>query len=180
MILTIHIVLLAVFVLVTTLLVVMAVINRLRVRDVCITWSGHGSIKDMQWPGLLLFSVIGLVVYTGLSSNPQYLYLALGYITGGLCWFSAIRISSTTLITDFAVIRNTSRKGNVLGWNQITDFFVRESASSVCYVFFYREMDGTQARFELTVPRSSHDVFKKMVCRRVEKKALPVHQRAYG
>ena len=78
--------------------------------------------------------MVAVVVYAGIASNSVYLYLGIGYATGGLCWLIASRISAATLVTDFAIIRNTSKKGNVLGWNQVTDFFVHEigSKSSLC------------------------------------------------
>ena len=92
----------------------------------------------------------------------------------------ATRISAATLVTDFAIIRNTSKKGNVLGWNQVTDFFIHEMDSAIRYVFLYKQKDGRQGRFELTVPPEYQGVFKKVVSRFVEKRSLPERERAYG
>ena len=124
--------------------------------------------------------MLAIIVYAGVAENSLYLYLGLGYLTGGLCWLGAMRISTATLVTDFAIIRNTSKKGNVLGWNQVTDFFIHESDSVVRYVFLYKQADGHQERFELAVPSAYHSVFKQVVYRCVERKASPARLRAFG
>ena len=134
MLLTIHIVLLSVFVSVTSMLMVTAIINRMRIRPVRMMWHNSNLYQGVGRSFLLLLMMVAVVVYAGITNNSVYLYLGIGYVTGGLCWLIASRISAATLVTDFAIIRNTSKKGNVLGWSQVTDFFVHEmgSTDSLC------------------------------------------------
>ncbi len=180
MLLTIHIVLLSVFVSVTSMLMVTAIINRMRIRPVRMMWHNCNLFKGVGRSFLLLLMMVAVVVYAGITNNSVYLYLGIGYVTGGLCWLIASRISAATLVTDFAIIRNTSKKGNVLGWNQVTDFFVHEIGSKSRYVFLYKQKDGRQGRFELTVPLAYQGLFEKLVYRCVEKRTLPERERAYG
>lgn len=178
--LTIHIVLLSIFVMVTSLMLVTTIINRVRIRPVRMAWYNCAVYKGIGRSLLLLLAMISVVVYSGVTENGVYLYLGVGYFTGGLCWLAASRISSATLVTDFAIIRNTNKKGNVLGWSQVTDFFIHETGSAFRYVFLYKQKDGRQGRFELMVPLAYEGVFKKVVHRCVEKRTLPEKERAYG
>lgn len=180
MLLTVHIVLLSVFVLVTSLLMVTAIVNRVRIRPVRMIWYKNTIYRGIGRSFVLLVLMIAIVVYAGVTENSLYLYLGIGYLTGGLCWLMASRISAATIVTDFAIIRNTNKKGNALGWSQVTDFFTHDTGSAVCYVFLYRENDGQQGRFEVTVPRAYQVLFRKMVYRCVEKRTLPELERAYG
>ena len=162
------------------ILMVTAVINRIRIKAVRLMWHCYGLMKIARWFILSLALLIGIILYAGLTTDDTYLYLGLGYLTGGLCWIISVRLSAATLVTDFAVIRRTSGKGNVLGWSQVTDFFIHKKKSVIHYVFLYREIDGTQSRFELKVPAAYQTMFEKVVHRRVEKKILPARERAYG
>lgn len=180
MLLAVHIVLLSVFVLVTSLLMVTAIINRVRIRPVRMMWHTSTMHRGVGRSFVLLVLMIAFVVYAGVTENSLYLYLGIGYMTGGLCWLVASRISAATIVTDFAIIRSTHKKGNVLGWSQVTDFFVHEMDSAHRYVFLYRKNDGHQGRFEVTVPTAYQALFKKVVYRCVEKRTLPERERAYG
>ncbi len=180
MILTLHIALLSVFVFVTTSLMVTAIINRLRIRPVRLSWHGSSVLRYVGWSLASLLVVIGVIVYAGLTENSLYLYIGGGYLSGGVCWFTSRRLASATLVTDFAIIRSTEGRGNVLGWNQVVDFFVKENDAVVHYVFLYRDSEGQQSRFELQVPSMYKKVFKKVVYRCVERKKNSTHQRAYG
>ena len=157
-----------------------AVINRFRVRAIRLMWYRAAFFKGLGWAGAALIVLIAIVIYAGVFENSIYLYLGLGYLTGGVCWLIAARLSAATIITDFAVIKDLSKKGSVLGWNQVTDFFVHDKKGSKHYVFLYKTVDGRHERFELSVPSANHARFKKVVYRCVESKTLPAPERAYG
>ena len=159
---------------------VTAIINRYRIQSVNLMWYRCTFLKGLGWVGAALLGLIAIVAYAGVFENSLYFYLGFGYLTGGMCWLIAARISAATIITDFAVIRDTNKKGGVLGWNQVTDFFVHEKEGASQYVFLYKTMDGKHERFELSVPHAYQALFKKVVHRCVESKALPAPERAYG
>ena len=161
-------------------MMVTAIINRIRIRPVRMTWYNCTVFRGVGRSLMLVLLMLSVVAYAGITEHSHYLYLGIGYMTGGVCWLIASRVSAATIVTDFAVIRNTSKKGNVLGWNQVTDFFIHETDSVFRYVFLYRQKDGRQGRFELTVPSAHQGPFKEVVRRRVEKRTLPKRERAYG
>lgn len=159
---------------------VTAVINRLRIRPIRLIWYRCNFLKGFGWSSALFFVMLSVIMYAGFVENRLYLYLGVGYLMGGLCWLIAARLSTAIIITDFAVIKNTSKKGSVLGWNQVTDFFVHQKGDISHYVFLYEKKDRTRGRFELSVPPASLALFKKVIHNSVENKVLPTRQRAYG
>lgn len=168
------------FISVTSVLMVAAVINRMRVQPVRMIWYRRGVFSGLGWSTLFLFIFVGAIIYAGVLEQRFYLVLGLGYLIGGVCWCVAMRLSSATIITDFAVIRNTSTCGNVLCWNQVADFFVHDKGHVLQYTFLYTNNEGTHARFEVEVPRAYHRFFNRMVYRCVERKKSFMPAQAYG
>jgi len=178
--LTVHILLLTVFVIVTSVLMVAAVMNRLRIRPIRMMWHGQGFLQGYGWSSLFLMIVVVIVTYAGMVENQLYLYLGLGYLTGGICWCAAMRLSSATLVTDYAVFRNTNKMNCALGWSQVVDFFVQERKGRTHYIFLYVDDEGRQRRFEVPVPRAYQAMFNAMVHRHVVQHTLSSPERAYG
>ena len=180
MILSIHISLLFIFVLVTSALMLVAVVDRLRTRPVRLMWYSPETWKVYGWPALFLSIVVGIVAYAGIALNNAYLYLGLGYLAGGMCWFVALRLSSATVVTDLAIMRNTRQVNNVLCWCQVIDFFVRADEGTYTYVFLYFDKEDRRARFEVRVPAAYRHVFKRMVYQHIEKKRMATPEHVYG
>ena len=172
--------LLAVFIAVTSGLMIAAVIDRLRVRPVRLIWHDRTSVRRHVWVVAALVGLVGAIGYAGMYQDSKYLYLGLGYLIGSICWGMAMRLSSATLVTDFALIRNASCAGNVMTWSQVVDFFVRRDNNELYYIFLYLDADGRRARFEVSVPKACRDVFECMVYRYVERDKMKVPEKAYG
>ena len=177
---TIHIALLATFVLVTSGLMVAAVLDRMRVRPVRLMWYSRAILSGYGWSVVFLALIVGVIIYAGVVRDDLYLYLGIGYLIGAICWCAALRLSSATVVTDFALIRNAGRSANVLTWSQVVDFFVRREGNKLLYVFFYLDADGRRSRFEIQVPQAYHSIFNRMVYQYVEKNKMSVPERAYG
>ncbi len=180
MILTAHILLLLLFVGVTSALMAGSMINRVRIQPVRMIWYRRGIWSGLGWSTLFLVLFLSAVVYAGIVDNSFYLFLGLGYLAGGVCWCVAMRLSSATIITDFAVVRNTSTCGNVLCWNQVVDFFVHDKGKMLKYTFLYINQEGIHERFEVQVPRAYQHMFNRMVYRCVEKRKSFMPEQAYG
>lgn len=177
---TVHILLLSVFVLVTSVLLATAVMNRLRIHPVRLMWYGEAFWQASGWPALFLLFVIAFVTYAGMIDDAFYLYLGLGYLTGGVCWCAAMRLSSATLITDYAIFCNTRKANCALGWSQIVDFFIQDRKGRTCYIFLYADDEGRHGRFEVPVPDGYLDRFNAMVHRHIASRTLSSPERAYG
>ena len=180
MIQTIHISLMAIFVFVNSALVVAALVDRMRIRPVRLMWHDRVSWRGYGWSIAWLVLVIATIVYAGIARNPDYIYLGLGYLVGGICWGVAVRLSSATVVTDFALICNSLRAGRVLSWAQVVDYFVREDGDRTQFVFFYLNERGRRARFEVHVPKPYRNVFERLVNRYVEHTKTTLPERAYG
>lgn len=180
LILTAHIVLLLLFVIATTALLVAAVLNRMRIQPVRMIWYRRGLLSGFGWSSLFLCIFVSAIIYAGITQDSLYLFLGLGYLAGGICWCVAMRLSSATIITDFALIRDTSRCGNVLCWNQVVDFFVHDRGSMLQYTFLYADEDEKRARFDMMVPRTRERAFARMVDRSVARKISRTPEQAYG
>ncbi len=180
MILTAHIVLLLLFVTVTTVLMVGAVVNRMRIQPVRMMWYSNGLRSGFGWPTLFVMIFLAAVIYAGLKEDSFYLFLGVGYLVGGICWSIAMRLTSATIVTDFVLIRDMNSCGNVLGWNQVIDYFVHDKGKSLQYTFLYVNQEGAHNRFDVQVPRTYRQVFNRMVFRCVEKKKAFLSEEAYG
>ncbi len=180
MILTAHIVLLLLFVTVTTVLMAGAVVNRMRIQPVRMMWYRNGIRSGLGWSTVFVVIFLAAVVYAGLKENSFYLFLGIGYLVGGICWSIAMRLTSATIVTDFVVIRDMKSCGNVLCWNQVIDYFVHDRGKSLQYTFLYVNQEGTHARFDVQVPHTYKRVFNRMVFRCVEKKKASLSEEAYG
>jgi hypothetical protein len=179
-ILTAHIVLLLLFVTVTAVLLMAAVVNRLRIQPARMIWYHKGLISGIGWSSLFLVMFVGAIIYAGITENSLYLYLGLGYLIGGICWCVAMRLSSATIITDFAIVKDTSKCGNVLCWNQVVDFFIHDKGRTLQYTFLYVNNEGVHARFDVQVPHTYQRGFSNMVHRCVERKKSFTPEKAYG
>ena len=180
MILTAHIVLLLLFVSVTVVLLIAAVVNRVRIQPARMIWYQKGLMSGFGWSMLFLVMFLGAIVYAGVTENSYYLYLGLGYLAGGICWCVAMRLSSATIITDFAVVKDTSKCGNVLCWNQVVDFFIHDKGRMLQYTFLYVNNEGLHARFDVQVPRTYQRSFNNIVHRSIERKKSFTPEKAYG
>ncbi len=159
---------------------VTAIMNRLRIQPVRMIWQSPGFIGSGGVSVAFLILVVTVVLYAGMDNESYHLFLGMGYFTGGICWCAATRLSTSTLVTDYAIFRNTHEEKCVLGWSQIVDFFVQERKGKTYYIFLYVDDEGRHARFEVPVPVARKDLFGSMVTRFVEERPLSAPERAYG
>lgn len=159
----VHILLLLAFIGVTSMLMLVTVINRLRVRDVLLSWPS-GSLFGLPLASSL-FLVVVFVFFAISALEEQLLYpmIFAGYLMGGTFWFAASILMSTVHITPHGLILNVNRNGRAISWGQIVDYFEFEGSGKSGVVFFYTDGSGSRRRFELVVPRVCEQRFRQIV-----------------
>ena len=162
------------------LLALATLVDRVRIRPVRLMWYAGIFRHGYVWSIGFLMLVIGGIFYAGFVKDGIYLYLGLGYLVGAVFWCVAMRLSSATIVTDFALIRQNGKAGRILSWSQVSDFFVRREGKRWLYVFFYLDENGLRSRFEVRVPEAYRHVFQRMVHQHVERGKMSVPERAYG
>lgn len=177
---TLHQILQFGFIGVTFLLMLVTLVNRLRVRDVVLTWHTGPFFGLPVWPLLFLTAVFGFLVVTLLTEQAIAPELFLGYLLGGVFWFMAGWFSAAVLITERGVLRDANRIEEAIAWEQIVDYFEVGDERTHRFVFFYLDGADHRRRLELAVPPGRRPAFQHLVMRKLDTRYnLPVRQ-VYG
>lgn len=159
----VHILLLLAFIGVTSMLMLVTVINRLRVRDVLLSWPSGRLFGLPLWSSLFLVVVLVFFAISALQDQLLYPMIFAGYLMGGTFWFAASIMMSTVHVTPHGLILNVNRNGRAVAWGQIVDYFEFECRHRGGVVFFYTDGSGSRQRLELFVPRSFRQRFGHVV-----------------
>jgi len=156
---SVHFLLLWAFIGTTSMLALLTVVNRLRIRDVLVWWP-RGRLKGLPlWPTLFLLAILGLWVQGMLRDQLPYTTFLAGYAFGGLFWFIADAVKSTLLVTPHGLVLNVNRSEECVAWGQIVDYFEFEHGRNLGLVFFYLDGCGSRRRLELRIPEARRDHF---------------------
>ncbi|MCZ6757101.1 MAG: hypothetical protein O7C39_02355 [Bacteroidetes bacterium] len=160
---TLHLILVISFVSVTALLLSLTVLQRIRIRRVRMTWRSSRVSRVPIWPILFVGAVTVFLVYAQNIFPAIHLSVYLGYLLGGILWFIAVILSSTSVITDYGIIPEIGRSGEAVAWGQISDYFEVKDERRVYFVFIYQDFIGVRQRLELAVPVIEVDRFSSIV-----------------
>jgi len=160
---TLHLVLVIAFVAVTALLLSLTVLQRIRVRRVRMAWRSGKVNRIPIWPILFIGVVAVFLVYAQIIVPPIHISIYVGYLFGGVFWFLAMMMSSTSIITDYGIIPEIGRSGEAIAWGQIADYFEVEDGRRTFFVFIYEDFVGVRRRLELAVPDIEVDRFLRIV-----------------
>lgn len=165
---TLHLILVISFVGVTALLLALTVLQRVRIRRVRMTWRTNRVNGLPVWPILFVGAVVLFLVYAQniLPSVPVSVYV--GYLVGGVLWFIAVMVSTTSVVTDYGLIPEIGRSGEAVAWGQISDYFEVPDERRVHFVFIYQDFIGVRQRLELSVPSDEVDRFLAIVRSKLE------------
>lgn len=155
-------------------LMLVTIINRQRVRGVVLSWlrPRHGPV----WIAAGALSAVLLLLFLALHNEhaAQAVRLA-GYAIGCSFFLVVALLSGTTLATRRGLVKNvnrrwTSSEAQMLSWQNVRDYFVRETArGSHRYVFFFVQ-SGARQRFEVTVPAAYAEAFARLVRQKVDRR----------
>jgi len=160
---TLHLILVVSFVGVTALLLSLTVLERIRIRRIRMTWRSSRVSRVPIWPILFVGTVTVFLVYAQNIFPAIHVSLYLGYLLGGIFWFLAVIIASTSVITDYGIIPEIGRSGDAVAWGQISDYFEVKDERRVFFVFIYQDFIGVHQRLELAVPSIEVDRFLSIV-----------------
>jgi hypothetical protein len=150
---TLHLLLLAGFVLVTVSLFGLSVHNRFRIQNVVAAWRPVSWRAFPMGPILFATAIVGFEVATLIAGRTIPPTLLLGYGIGGLAWFLAAWVSSVTIVSACGIVADIHRRDLCVAWGQVTDYFEFEKGRKRGFVFFYKEENGETRRLEMEVPR---------------------------
>ncbi len=166
-----HVVLVAGFLAVTTLLLFVVVANRLRIRNVLLSWRIGRPFAFPVAPSLFVLVVLGLFGYTVFFEEEILSPLLLaGYLAGGTFWFLAGLFSASFVVTDCGILRHTNRTVLALGWGQVVDYFEVARGKQHEYVFFLLDPARGRQRFEVRVPAVLRDRFQEILELRLDRR----------
>lgn len=160
---TFHLVLVIAFVSVTASLLSLTVVQRIRIRRVRMTWRSGRVNKIPIWPILFIGVVTVFLVYAQNIVPSIHISVYVGYLVGGVLWFLAMIMSSTSVITDYGIIPEIGRSGEAVAWGQIADYFEVEDGRCTYFVFIYQDFVGVRRRLELAVPAIEVERFLRIV-----------------
>ncbi len=139
----------------------MTIAHRLRIRNVHLTWCSFTAAS--AWP----VTFVGLITILGVYANntatavPSWVFA--GYVFGGLVWFLASVLGTSTMVSRHGLVRGFGRQESAAAWIQITDYFEVLRRRRTHFVFFYLGPDGTRKRIEVSVPATHLAQFRTLV-----------------
>lgn len=177
---TLHLILQTGFLAVTFLLLLVTVVNRMRVRCVRLSWQ-RGPFRGLPlWSSLFLAAVLlffGSAYATG-RELPMVIFI--GYLMGGVCWFSASLLSASTFVTEYGLLEHVNRADRAVAWSQVVDYFEMAQGNQQRFVFFYLDHTDTRRRLDVSVPRSRYAPFARLVREKIDARFNRSAQQVYG
>lgn len=163
-----HLIAVAVATVVTSTLMLVAVISRLRVRRPLLAWR-TGLLGGLPLsPVLFLTAVAAGMTMAWEPGAKIHPVLALGYPAIGLFWFVALWHARTTLITEYGIVHDVVRISRAVPWGRIVDYSTTPTAlGGAHFIFFYRTQSGVK-RLDIDVPDRQRAAFEKVVKRKLD------------
>ncbi len=178
--LSLHLALLIGFVSVTSLLMLVTVTNRLRLRRVLVSWRAGRLFGLPVWPVLFLSVVLLFIGYALAMGHALDLSIFAGYLLGGLFWFASALLSATVVVSDYGVLQNVNHAARAIAWGQVVDYFEYARGKQKGYVFFYVDGSGGRRRLELPVPALHRQRFDAIVAAKLDARFDFSMQQTYG
>lgn len=175
-----HTILLGTFLSVTSLLVLITLANRMRVRRVRMVWRPGGRWSFPVWPTGFVGIVLLLWSFSlsiGPSLHPS---IFTGYLMGGVFWWVAVWLSQNVLVTEEGILRYVGRHHEALAWGQVCDYFERSGQNLVRFSFLYTDASGTRRRFDLPVPAGCQARFRQLLREKLDARMAFMTEQLYG
>jgi hypothetical protein len=147
----VHLVVLSVFVGGTSVLMLGAILSRLRVRRPLLCWRSGSLICAPLGPTLFLVVVFGVLGWMEVTGRSIPLSVWIGYPAGGLFWFVATWLVQSVVVTEYGLVPDLLHLRRAVAWSQIVDYVETRRDGQRHFVFFYRDRD-TRERRRLDVP----------------------------
>lgn len=177
---TLHLIALATFVGVTSVLMLVAVISRLRIRRPLLVWRRSGPLTSLPLgPLLFLLIVAAGFVHVAWTGRSVPLVVLLGYPAGGLFWFVATFLVRTVLVTEYGIVHDLTRVHRTVVWSQVADYFTTTRSGEPYVVFFYRGSNGEHRRLSLAIPKPHAEALYEILHRKLDTRFAASAREAY-
>lgn len=164
-----HLGFLAVFVLGTAVLLLVAIVSRLRVQRPLLVWHVGPLTRIPIGPSLFLMLVALGLGWASMSGQPVPLSAVIGYPAGGLFWFVATWLVRTVVVTEYGLVPDVLRVRGAIAWSQVFDYVSTSRKGRPHFVFYYRSRRGEEkCSLDLTVPERHVDEFRELVKAKLE------------
>ncbi|MAO63719.1 MAG: hypothetical protein CL666_01835 [Balneola sp.] len=156
-----------VFTIASTLLAVYSYQNKLRLRNVRISWRA-GKLRGYPLFATVFLGLIGSLAAIVFWTEAASVYpIFWAYLWIGSMWFISSYLASKYYITDHGIVKNINEPSQTIPWFQILDYVEFTKPNGVEYLFNYSEMDKSlmegYKQLKLFVPRSKYKAVKKIV-----------------
>lgn len=163
-----------------SLLMLLTVANRLRLRRVVRVWSA-GRLGGLPVAPVLFLACVGsMIAYAYAVGQTGHLHLLLGYLVGGTCWLVAAFYAASIVVTDFGIVTHINRTGHAVAWGQVVDYFHVDEGRHQRYVFFYTDATSARRRLTLEVPAKYGAAFDLVVRTKLDARFEFYAEKAYG
>lgn len=177
---SLHLALLAAFLLVTTMLLVASSGGLKRAADVEVFWRDVRVQPLPIGPVVFIALMVALLVSVRIADLEIDPLLPIGYLAGGLIWFSASILTAAVIVTDHGLIAYTKSGRHRFAWRQVADYFQFERERTRGFVFFYVDRRGRRRRVKVTVPVRHRVKFDHIVSRYLDDRMDELPEATYG
>jgi hypothetical protein len=125
------------------------------------SWRSARARHIPVWPIVFIGVVAIFLVYAQNTFPDVQIPIYAGYLLGGVIWFVAALLASSSLVTDYGIIPELGRSGNAIAWGQIVDYFEVEDGKEIHFAFIYQDFLGDRKRLEVSVPQTEVDRFRE-------------------
>ena len=155
------------FTIASTLMAGYSVQNKLRLRNVRLSWrsgrlNGYPLFATV-FLGLII--ILASVVYV-IEDQLQYAVFSC-YLWIGFMWFISSYLASKHYITDHGIVKNINEPSQTIPWFQILDQVESKESKGTEYTFTYSELDKSLIEgyktLRIFVPNTKRDSFQKIV-----------------
>lgn len=158
-----HFGVLSVFVGGTSVLMLVAVISRLRVRRPLLVW-GKGPLTRVPiGPTVFLLGVAVAFLLMEWSGTPVPPSALIGYPAGGVFWVVAAWLVRSVVVTEYGLVTDLPHLHNAVAWRQIVDYVHTARDGQPHVVLLYRDDADQPRRLDVSVPKAHIDEFRHIL-----------------
>ena len=140
------------FIGVTSMFLMLTVVNRHRVDGVVLEFP-TGQLFGFPLKPLVFALLVTALFVAGIFRDFAMSPVSwLGYLVGAMFWGGAAFVGTSVLVTENELIKNLGSPRGSIAWGQVEDYFDRRSAGGRRFTFFYRDDQNRRCRFDVHVP----------------------------
>lgn len=156
-----------VFTIASTLFAGYSIQNKLRLRNIRMSWRA-GKLGGFPLFATLFFGSIGILAVIGYfnSQFSRFDVLAAYFWISGM-WFISSYLASKYYLTDYGIVKNINEPSQTIPWFQVLDYVEKEEEKGVCFTFTYSEMNKNLVngynQVKLFVPAARVNAVRKIL-----------------